>query len=90
MNKSELVNAIACRTGKSKKDIKRILDVFMDITGDTLADGEIVRLIGFGTFSVVKLPARIGRNPRTGEKINIKARRKVKFKAGADLATKVN
>lgn len=90
MNKSELINAIACKTGKSKKDIKRILDVFMDVTGDTLADGEKIRLTGFGTFSVVTVPAREGRNPKTGEPIKIKKRKKVKFKAGADLAKKVN
>jgi len=90
MNKKEMINAIACRTGKSKEDIKRILDVFMDTVGDTLADGDRVRLTGFGTFSVSTRAERKGRNPQTGEPITIKKRKVVRFKAGSDLSGKVN
>ena len=90
MNRKEIINAIACKTGKSKADIKRILDVFMDTVGDTLADGERVRLTGFGTFSVTTRAQRKGRNPRTGEPITIQQRKAVRFKAGSDLAKKVN
>lgn len=90
MNKREIINSIACKTGKSKAEIRRILDVFLDTIGDTLADGEIVRLLGFGTFSVVTRPERVGRNPRTGEPLTIKKKKKVRFKAGSDLSTKIN
>ena len=90
MNKTEMINAISCKTGKSKEDIKRILDVFMDTVGDTLADGQRVRLTGFGTFSVSTRAERQGRNPQTGKPITIPTRRVVRFKAGSDLAKKVN
>lgn len=90
MNKKELINAIACKTGKSKTDIKRILDVFMDVVGDTLADGDWVRLTGFGTFFVQVQSARMGRNPRTGERIKIEKKKKPKFKPGAELSGKIN
>ena len=89
MNRKEIINAIACKTGKSKADIKRILDVFMDTVGDTLADGQKVRLTGFGTFSVTTRAERKGRNPQTGAPITIKKRKVVRFKAGSSLAKKV-
>lgn len=90
MNRKEIINAIACKTGKNKADIKRILEVFMDTIGDTLADGQKVRLTGFGTFSVSTRAERQGRNPQTGEPITIKKRKVVRFKAGSSLAAKVN
>ncbi|MCF6254593.1 MAG: HU family DNA-binding protein [Thiomicrorhabdus sp.] len=89
MNRKEIINAIACKTGKSKADIKRILDVFMDTVGDTLTDGDKVRLTGFGTFSVITRAQREGRNPQTGAPITIKKRKVVRFKAGSDLAANV-
>ena len=90
MNKSELINAIADRTGNTKAESKKMLEAFMDIVGESLTKGEAVRLIGFGTFSVKERKARIGRNPRTGERIKIDKKKKVKFKAGADLSGKIN
>lgn len=89
MNNTELINAVAKKTGRPQTEIKRILDVLTDTIGETLTNGELVRLLGFGTFDVQELPARTGRNPRTGEPLEIHAKKKIRFKAGADLSGKV-
>lgn len=90
MNKSELIHAIACKTGQSLKEVKKMLDAFTDTVGDTLAQDEKVRLIGFGTFSVVAVPARTVRNPQTGQPMRVDKKKKVRFKAGSELSGKVN
>ncbi len=89
MNKTELVDAIANKAGITKTDAKKALDAFTDVTGDALKKGDKIALIGFGTFSVTKREARTGRNPRTGETLKIAAKKIAKFKAGAELAKKV-
>lgn len=89
MNKTELVNAIAAKAGLTKVDAKKALDAALEaITGDLKA-GNKVALLGFGTFSVNKRPAREGINPATKAKIKIAAKKVVKFKAGAELADAV-
>ncbi len=90
MNKNDLVAAVADGSGLSKADSGRAVDsVFQSITS-ALRRGTDVRLVGFGTFSVVNRAASEGRNPRTGEKIRIPASRQPKFKAGKGLKQAVN
>ena len=86
MNKTELVNAIAEKSGLTKVDAKNALDATLTSIADALKNDDKVALVGFGTFSVTEKAARTGINPRTKEKIEIPARKVVKFKAGADLA----
>ncbi|SES86393.1 HU family DNA-binding protein [Prevotella sp. kh1p2] len=90
MNKTELVAKIAEAAGLSKVDAKKALDATTDAIKDALLKGDKVQLIGFGTFSVNKRPAREGINPSTKKKITIAAKKVAKFKAGAELADAVN
>lgn len=85
MNKTDLVNAIAA-AGLSKADSKKALDATLGAIADALKAGDKVALLGFGTFSVNERPARQGINPATKEKIEIPAKKVIKFKAGAELA----
>jgi len=90
MNKNDLVASVATSTGLSKSDTTKAVDgVFESITS-TLKDGSEVRLVGFGTFSVSARAATTGRNPRTGEAIQIPASNQPKFKAGKGLKASVN
>lgn len=89
MNKTELVNAIAAAAKLKKADAKAALEATIAAIAEALAKGDKVSLIGFGTFGVVEKAAREGIVPRTGEKIQIPAKKVVKFKAGAELAAKV-
>ena len=90
MNKTELVEAIAKKTGLSKKDSASALVAFTDTVGAQLKKGNTVTLVGFGTFSVAKRAARKGKNPQTGEAIKIPASKAPKFKAGKGLKDLVN
>jgi len=90
MNKAELISALADKTGKSQKEVKRFLEAFTETVTETLSKGDKVTLIGFGTWDVQDVSARTGRNPRTGEPLKIKAKKKPRFKAGAELSGKVN
>ena len=90
MNKSELVNAIAVGAGLSKADAKKALDVTLSAIADALKKEEKVALLGFGNFAVTERPARTGINPATKEKIEIAAKKVIKFKAGAELADALN
>ncbi len=85
MNKSELIDAIAVSADISKAAAGRALDGAMDAVKKALKKGEIVTLVGFGSFYVGKRAARAGRNPRTGEAIKIKAARIPKFRPGKGL-----
>jgi DNA-binding protein HU-beta len=85
MNKSELVEAIANGSGVTKADASRVLDTFMATVTDALKSGDQVVLPGFGSFAIGNRSARTGRNPQTGEAIQIKASRVAKFKAGKSL-----
>ena len=90
MNKTELVQAIAEKANLNKTQAKAALDATIEAIGGALKKGDNIALIGFGTFQVVKKDAREGINPATKQKIKIAAKKVVKFKAGADLAKKVN
>ena len=90
MNKNDLVSAVAAQAGLSKADATKAVDgVFDSITGALQGGGE-VRVVGFGTFSVANRKATTGRNPRTGETIQIPASKQPKFKAGKGLKDAVN
>ena len=90
MNKAELIEAIASGAKLTKADAGRALDAFLEATTKTLKKGDKLTLVGFGTWSVTKRPARTGRNPKTGKAIKIAAKKVAKFKAGAALAKVVN
>ena len=90
MNKNDLVAVVADNTGLSKADCAKAVDSVFDSITDTLKGGTEVRLVGFGTFSVANRRASQGRNPRTGEPIQIPASQQPKFKAGKGLKDAVN
>jgi DNA-binding protein HU-beta len=90
MNKSELIDAIASGAKLTKADAGRALDATIESIHKALKKGDRIGLVGFGSFSVTKRAARMGRNPQTGKEIKIAARKVVKFKAGSDLAGSVN
>lgn len=85
MNKTELVNAVAEKTELSKKDAGQAVDAVFETITETLQTGEKVQLIGFGNFEVRERSARKGRNPQTGEPIDIPASNVPAFKAGKAL-----
>jgi DNA-binding protein HU-beta len=89
MNKTELVDALAADSGLTRADASRAVESFVTIVNKTLKKGDEVALTGFGKFSVVKRAARTGVNPRTGEKVKIKASKAPKFTAGATLKQNV-
>ncbi|WP_299191993.1 HU family DNA-binding protein [uncultured Erythrobacter sp.] len=90
MNKNELTSAVAETSGLSKSDASNAVEAVFDAIQKSLAGGDEVRLVGFGTFSVAKRKASTGRNPRTGEPMTIKASNQPKFKAGKGLKDAVN
>ena len=90
MNKNDLVASIASDTGMSKADAASAVDGVIDSITAALGRGEEVRLVGFGTFNVAHRRATQGRNPRTGEPIQIPASNQPKFRAGKGLKSAVN
>ena len=85
MNKAELVEAMASKSGLTKKDATAALDAFTSTVTDALSKKDTVALIGFGTFSTTQRAARAGINPSTGAKLQIAATTVAKFKVGAKL-----
>lgn len=90
MNKTELVAKIAEAANLSKTDAKAALEATVAAIKEALVAGDKVQLVGFGTFSVTERPAREGVNPRSGEKVQIAAKKVAKFKAGAEVANAIN
>ena len=90
MNKGELVDSVANSAGLSRADAAKAVDGILEGITKTLSDGGSVSLVGFGTFSVKARAARMGRNPRTGEAIQIPASNVPGFKAGKALKDAVN
>ena len=90
MNKSELVAAIAAKTGETKKSAEASLNAFTEVITETLVKGDKIQLVGFGSFEVRKRAARKGRNPQTKEEIKIPASKAPVFKAGKALKDLVN
>ncbi len=89
MNKEQLVERVAAKTGQTKKLALEVLDATLDAVTASLKKGEKVTFVGFGTFEVRQRKAREGRNPQTGEKIRIAAKRVPAFTAGKELKTAV-
>ncbi len=89
MNKAELVEKVAGEVGLTKKDVNNVVDAVTSAITDSLAGGEKVTLVGFGTFQVQKRKARRGVNPQTGQKISIPAKDVPKFKPGRNLRNAV-
>ena len=90
MNKMELVAAVAAQAGLSKKDAEAAVKAFTEVVAAELAKGEKVQMVGFGTFEVSEREARMGRNPKSGEPMEIAASKSPKFKAGKALKDMVN
>ncbi|MPY07395.1 HU family DNA-binding protein [Moraxella catarrhalis] len=90
MNKQELIQAVAEKSNLTKADAKTAVDTILTVISDTLADGGEINLIGFGSFSVKTQKQRTGRNPKTGEKLTIPAKKVPSFKAGKGLKDAVN
>ena len=90
MNKNDFISQVADDAGLSKADATKAVDAVLDNIAGSLSNGGEVRLVGFGTFSVTHRKATTGRNPRTGESIQIKASNQPKFKAGKALKDAVN
>jgi len=89
MNKGELIDKVAGEIGVTKRESKKAVECVFETITDCLANGDAVRLVGFGTFGARQRAARMARNPRTGEKIQVKAMNVPFFKAGKELKEKV-
>lgn len=89
MNKTQLIDAVAEKTGLTKVDCEKAVKATFEAVSDELEQGGAVTLIGFGTFSVIERSARTGKNPRTGEEIDIPAKKVAKFKPGKALSETV-
>ena len=90
MNKADLISVIAEKSGLTKKDSEKALNAFVDAVQQALVEGDRVQLVGFGTFEVRERSARKGRNPQTGEEIDIPAASVPAFKAGKALKEAIN
>ena len=90
MNKTELIDSMAAKTGLTKKNAEAALNAFVETVSEELTKGKKVSLVGFGTFEVSERAEREGRNPQTGETMKIAASKAPKFKAGKALKDQVN
>ena len=90
MKKSEMMEALATKTGLTKTECEKVFNATFDLFKDELDKGEKVSVVGFGVFKISERAAREGRNPQTGEKIKIAASKSVSFKAGSELKKSVN
>ncbi|MBQ1590054.1 MAG: HU family DNA-binding protein [Oscillospiraceae bacterium] len=89
MNKTDLAAAVAAKTGMTKKDAEKFVNVTIDTLMDALANGDKVQLVGFGTFETKTRAARVAKNPRTGEPVNVGETRVPAFKAGQALKNRI-
>ena len=90
MHNSDLVNSLSTKTGLTKTKSNEVVDSIVSTITESLRNGEKVTLVGFGTFTTSKKEARKGRNPKTGETLEIPAKTVAKFKAGSELTKSVN
>lgn len=90
MNKAELISAVAEKSGMAKKDAEKAVNAVFASIEEALVNGDKVQLVGFGTFEVRERAARTGRNPQTGEEIQIAASRVPAFRAGKTLKEAIN
>ena len=90
MNKSELIDAVASKSGMSKADADKTIEAFFSVVTDAVKSGDKVAWPGFGSFSTSESAARTGRNPQTGEAVNIAASTRMKFTASSALKGELN
>jgi DNA-binding protein HU-beta len=90
MNKAQLIEKIATKTQQTKSTAEDMIDAALEIIQNTVAKGEEVKLVGFGTFAKSRRKARKGRNPQTGEAVNLPATNVPRFRAGKDFREKAN
>lgn len=90
MNKADLINEISNSTGITKTKASETIDAIINAIGTSLSKGEKVTLVGFGTWETSNRKPRKGRNPKTGQEINIPAKTVARFRAGSTLSNKVN
>lgn len=90
MNKTELIHAVAVKSGISKTDASKAVDALIDTVSSTLQQNGNIIIFGFGTFKVTKRSARTGRNPRTGQELKIPAKKSATFTASKALKTLLN
>ena len=90
MNKADLINKVAEKSGLTKTKTAEVIDTLVDTMQEALSTGEKITLVGFGSFDVSKRDARKGRNPKTGDVIDIAAKSVVRFKSGKELTESVN
>ncbi|MBT8490460.1 MAG: integration host factor subunit beta [Deltaproteobacteria bacterium] len=90
MNRSDLVNKLKDKATLSKKDAAEVVDTFFDEIAETLVKGERVEIRGFGSFTVKNYKPYVGRNPKTGEQINVSSKKLPFFKVGKELKEKVD
>jgi DNA-binding protein HU-beta len=90
MNKQELIDAVAATTGETKAATGAAIDAILEVVTKAVTSGDSVQLVGFGSFSTGQRAARVGRNPATGEEIQIAAAKTVKFTAGKAFKDAVN
>ena len=90
MNKTQFIDAIALKSGRKKKEAEAALNAMTEVIAEALKEGDKIQLVGFGTFEVKESAARKGRNPKTGEEIQIAASKRPAFTAGKALKDSVN
>ena len=90
MNKSDLIAAVAAKTGETKKNAEASINALIDVIAESLKDGEKIQVVGFGSFEVRERAERKGRNPQTGKEMKIAAKKTPVFKAGKALKDAVN
>ena len=90
MNKQELIKAIAADAGVTQTAALAVINAFQDNVSNALGEGETVKLVGFGTFKASVNPARMARNPKTGEPVSVPAKMRVNFNAGKEFKSVVN
>ena len=90
MNKSDLIVAVAAKTGDTKKNAEASINALIDVIAESLKDGEKIQVVGFGSFEVRERAERKGRNPQTGKEMKIAAKKAPVFKAGKALKDAVN
>ncbi|CDA30365.1 dNA-binding protein HU [Clostridium sp. CAG:492] len=90
MNKSDLIAAVAAKTGDTKKNAEASINALIDVIAESLKDGEKIQVVGFGSFEVRERAERKGRNPQTGKEMKIAAKKAPVFKAGKALKDAVN
>ena len=90
MNKSDLIAAVAAKTGDTKKNAEASINALIDVIAESLKDGEKIQVVGFGSFEVRERAERKGRNPQTGKEMKIAAKKAPVFKAGKALKDAIN